>query len=86
MVVREGKGEIDRLTMLPASLVEPLKALIASVKQQECDLTNGCGSIELPYALVHKYSNADKELFWQYVLPFDRLSPARAVELPAVTI
>ncbi len=42
VVVREGKGEKDRLTMLPASLVEPLKAQIAFVKQQhERDLANG---------------------------------------------
>ena len=75
VVVREGKGEKDRLTMLPASLVEPLKAQIAFVKQQhERDLANGYGSVELPYALTPKYSNADKELSWQYVFPSDRLS------------
>jgi len=75
VVVREGKGEKDRLTMLPASLVEPLKAQIAFVKQQhERDLANGYGSVELPYALTRKYSNADKELSWQYVFPSDRLS------------
>jgi integron integrase len=75
VVVREGKGEKDRLTMLPASLVEPLKAQVAFVKQQyERDLANGYGSVELPYALARKYSNADKELSWQYVFPSDRLS------------
>jgi integron integrase len=75
VVVRQGKGENDRLTMLPASLVEPLKAQIAFVKQQhEHDLANGYGSVELPYALARKYSNADKELSWQYVFPSDRLS------------
>ena len=75
VVVREGKGEKDRLTMLPASLVEPLKAQIAFVKQQhERDLANGYGSVELPYALARKYSNADRELSWQYVFPSDRLS------------
>ena len=47
VVVREGKGEKDRLTMLPANLVEPLKAQIAFVKQQhERDLANGYGSVE----------------------------------------
>ena len=75
VVVREGKGEKDRLTMLPASLVEPLKAQIAFVKQQhERDLANGYGSVELPYALARKYPNADKELSWQYVFPSDHLS------------
>jgi len=75
VVVREGKGEKDRLTMLPASLVEPLKDQIAFVKQQhERDLANGYGSVELPYALARKFPNADKELSWQYVFPSDRLS------------
>jgi integron integrase len=75
VVVRDGKGEKDRLTMLPASLVEPLKAQIVFVKQQhERDLANGYGSVELPYALARKYPNADKELSWQYVFPSDRLS------------
>jgi integrase len=75
VVVRQGKGEKDRLPMLPASLVEPLKAQIAFVKlQHERDLANGYGSVELPNALARKYSNADKELSWQYVFPSDRLS------------
>jgi integron integrase len=60
VAVRDGKGEKDRLTMLPASLVESLKAQIAFVKQQhERDLANGYGSVELPYALARKYPNAD---------------------------
>jgi integron integrase len=75
VVVREGKGEKDRLTMLPASLVEPLKDQIAFVQQQhERDLAIGYGSVELPYALARKYPNADKELSWQYLFPSDRLS------------
>lgn len=60
VVVYESKGEKDALTMLPASLVEPLKAQIPFVEQQhERDLANGCGSVELPYAVARKYSNAD---------------------------
>ena len=75
IVVREGKGEKDRLTMLPASLVQPLKAQIAFVqKLHECDLADGHGSVELPFALERKYPNADKELAWQYIFPPDRLS------------
>lgn len=51
IVVREGKGEKDRLTMLPTSLVEALKAQIAFVqKQHASDLANGLGSVELPFA------------------------------------
>jgi integron integrase len=75
IVVREGKGEKDRLTMLPTSLVEPLKAQIAFVHQQHArDLVDGFGSVELPFALARKYPNADKELAWQYVFSSDRLS------------
>ena len=75
IVVREGKGEKDRLTMLPTSLVEPLKAQIAFVqKQQARDLAQGFGSVELPFALARKYPNADKDLAWQYLFPSDRLS------------
>src|SRR5574341_193833 len=75
IVVREGKGEKDRLTMLPATLVEPLKAQIAFVqKQHMCDLKQGFGSVELPFALARKYPHADKELAWQYIFPSDRLS------------
>lgn len=60
IVVRQGKGEKDRLTMLPASLVEPLKAQVAFVrKQHERDLADGYGSFELPFALARKYPNAD---------------------------
>lgn len=75
IVVREGKGEKDRLTMLPASLVQPLKAQIAFVqKLHERDLAEGYGSVEMPFALARKYPNADKALAWQYVFPSDRLS------------
>jgi integron integrase len=75
VVVREGKGEKYRLTMLPTRLVEPLKAQIAFVqKLHERDLAEGYGSVELPFALARKYPNADKELAWQYVFPSNRLS------------
>jgi integron integrase len=75
VVVREGKGEKDRLTMLPINLMEPLTAQITFVAQQHTgDLTNGFGSVELSFALALKYPNADKELAWQYVFPSNRLS------------
>jgi integron integrase len=75
IIVREGKGEKDRVTMLPASLVQPLKAQIAFVRKlHERDLADGYGSVELPFALARKYPGADKELTWQYVFPSDRLS------------
>jgi len=75
IIVREGKGEKDRATMLPASLVQPLKEQIAFVRKlHEQDILQGFGSVELPFALSRKYPNADKELGWQYIFPSDRLS------------
>ncbi len=75
IIVREGKSEKDRATMLPASLVQPLKEQIAFVRRlHEQDILQGFGSVELPFALSRKYSNVDKELGWQYIFPSDRLS------------
>ncbi len=75
IIIREGKGEKDRATMLPSSLVQPLKDQISYVRKlHERDLLQGFGSVELPFALSRKYSNADKELGWQNIFPSDRLS------------
>lgn len=75
IIVREGKGEKDRATMLPASLIQPLKNQITFVKNQhERDLAQGYGSVELPFALARKYPTAGKELGWQYLFPSERLS------------
>jgi len=75
IIVREGKGEKDRATMLPSSLVEPLKTQIAYIRNlHELDLEQGFGSVELPFALARKYPNADKEFAWQYIFPSDRRS------------
>ena len=61
--------------MLPSSLAEPLKHQIAYVRNvHEQDIAQGYGLMELPFALACKYSNADKELGWQYIFPSDRLS------------
>jgi integron integrase len=75
IIVRDGKGEKDRVTLLPASLVQPLEDQIEFVRRlHERDLAQGFGSVELPYALARKYPNADKEFAWQYIFPSDRLS------------
>ena len=75
VIVREGKGEKDRATMLPASLVQLLKNQIEFVRNQhKRDIAQGFGSVELPFALARKYPNAHKELGWQYLFPSDRLS------------
>ncbi|MCX7109803.1 MAG: integron integrase [Proteobacteria bacterium] len=75
LIVRDGKGSKDRMTMLPDSLAGPLKAHMARVKalHQE-DLQAGYGSVYLPYALEKKYPNAGREWGWQYVFPSTKLS------------
>jgi integron integrase len=70
IVVREGKGEKDRITMLPAPLVHPLERQLERAKAlYEMDVREGFGHVYLPYALARKYPNADREWGWQYVFP-----------------
>jgi len=70
ILVREGKGFKDRVTMLPAMLVEPLKAHLKRVKVlHDQDVAEGFGEVYLPYALDRKYPNAAREWGWQYVFP-----------------
>jgi len=74
--VREGKGQKDRVTMLPQSVQEPLKAHLIKVKQlHERDLADGYGDVYLPNALARKYPNAGREWCWQYVFPSTNRSP-----------
>ena len=68
IIVHDGKGENDRITMFPDTLLEPLRLHIQQVKaQHERDLADGLGTVYLPYALERKYPNANRELAWQYV-------------------
>jgi integron integrase len=70
LTVREGKGEKDRITMLPLRLRQPLVRHLQKVKLiHEEDLVAGYGEVFLPYALARKYPNAPKEWGWQYVFP-----------------
>lgn len=70
ILVRDGKGQKDRITILPQNLVDPLKEhLSATKKLHEVFLKKGYGTVELPFALNRKYPNADKEWGWQYVFP-----------------
>lgn len=68
ITIRAGKGDKDRVTMLPASLIEPLQArLTERRKMHDIDLARGMADVELPHALERKYRNAGKEFGWQYV-------------------
>lgn len=70
IMVRDGKGEKDRITVLPQKLKEELKNHLRKVKNLHIkDLKEGNGKTKLPYALSKKYINADKEFGWQYVFP-----------------
>src|SRR5258708_38104686 len=75
VIVRDGKGAKDRVTMLPAALIEPLKNHLARVKRRhESDLAEGYGEVELPFAIERKYPRAAKDWAWQYVFPSMKLS------------
>ena len=75
LLVRDGKGEKDRRTILPRPLAEPLRHQLERVKVlHEQDLREGLGEAYLPYALGCKYPNAAKEWAWQYVFPSNKLS------------
>jgi len=75
VIVRDGKGENDRVTMFPDVLLEPLRIHLKQVKAlHELDLVMGYGTVHLPYALDRKYPNANREFAWQYVFPAPDLS------------
>ena len=75
IIVRDGKGENDRVTMFPDVLLEPLRLHLRQVKaQHDLDLSQGYGTVYLPYALERKYPNANREFAWQYAFPAPVLS------------
>lgn len=75
IVVREGKGAKDRITMLPRSALVPLRNQIDHVlAQHQKDLTRGYGSVFLPNAIERKYPGAAKQPQWQYLFPSVELS------------
>ncbi|MBN8436909.1 MAG: integron integrase [Candidatus Accumulibacter sp.] len=75
ILVREGKGFKDRVTMLPERLVAPLGEHLARVKAlHAADLAAGFGDVYLPWALERKYPNAAREWAWQYVFVAARRS------------
>jgi integron integrase len=79
LVVRSGKGNKDRVTMLPAVVKADLPRHLAQVREQHTlDLQHGAGWVELPYALARKYPNAGLEWGWQWVFPATRTYTERA--------
>jgi integron integrase len=75
ITVRRGKGDKDRVTMLPAPLADPLRSHLARVHAlHERDLEQGYGEVEMPGALSRKYPRAGRDWGWQYVFPSRKLS------------
>ena len=74
IVIRRGKGQKDRLTVLPTAVIDPLSRHLEVVKRQhEADLARGFGRVVLPFALDRKYPNAPAEWGWQFVFPASRV-------------
>jgi integron integrase len=73
VTVRSGKGQKDRVTMLPITVREPLQRHLEGVRlQHQQDLERDAGWVELPLALERKYPNAGREWGWQWVFPATR--------------
>jgi integron integrase len=77
IVIREGKGSKDRVTVLPENLIEPLQQRLRKTQQvHQADLDAGLGEVHMPDALQVKYPKAGRAWGWQYVFP----SQARSVD------
>lgn len=75
IIVRDGKGQKDRRTMLPQSLAGALRGQLEKARElHQRDLNEGYGSVYLPTALSRKYPGADRQWTWQWVFPATRRS------------
>ena len=75
IIIRNAKGNKERIVPLPVKLVSPLKSQLTDVKKQHADdLENGLGSVYMPSELVRKYGKSDKQWVWQYIFPSNQLS------------
>ncbi len=74
ITVRNGKGEKDRVTMLPLKLIEPIRNHLIHVRRLHTeDLKKGAGFVELPYALRRKYLSAATDWGWQWLVPATKI-------------
>jgi integrase len=74
IVVRGGKSDKDRVTMLPGICTDALARHLDGVRaQHQRDPAAGAGWVELPHALLRKYPNAGREWVWQWVFPATRI-------------
>jgi len=73
ITVRGGKGDKDRITVLPQAVRPDLEQQLGRVREQHrSDLARGAGWVEVPHALGRKYPNAGREWAWQWVFPATR--------------
>ncbi len=74
IIIYDGKGEKDRVTLLPDSLISKIKDQIDQrLLLHNADLKKGFGDTVLPYALAEKYKTASKDFGWQYLFPAERI-------------
>jgi site-specific recombinase XerD len=74
IVVRNGKGDKDRVTVLPDCLAEQLQKHIEMRRgQHQRDLDDGLGEVHLPYSLAKKYPNESRKFCWQFVFASSRI-------------
>jgi site-specific recombinase XerD len=77
ILVRDGKGNKDRSTVLPDALLKPLTNHLSRVRQlHKQDLAENRGAVFMPSALATKYPRASKQWIWQYVFP----SPKQSID------
>ena len=88
IIVRDGKGQKDRITIVPAKLLPSLAEQLRRVRlQHDADVRSGAGYVELPFALSRKYPNAAREWGWQWIFPATRSTRSRfRVHLIATTL
>lgn len=83
IIVRDGKGAKDRVTLLPEQVVDQLQFQFGKAKElHELDLNAGFGAVYLPFALERKYPKANLEWGWQYVFPASKpsIDPRSGIE------
>jgi integron integrase len=76
ILVYDGKGGDDRVTMLPDSIIPSLREHLARIKSlHQKDLAAGYGSVHMPYGLDKKFPAAHKQWIWQYIFPSTTINP-----------
>jgi len=75
IIIRNAKGNKERVVPLPVKIADSLKQQISNVRaQHETDLQNGFGSVYMPSELSKKFGKSDKQWVWQYIFPSTKLS------------